>query len=80
MFMVQYMDVHLNAAPPKYFSYIDVLLIPSNYYSIRRKMLFYIISMKPDRGTADGGTVVKVLSTNRKVASSIQEGVIGLFL
>jgi hypothetical protein len=44
------MNVHLNAIPPKYFSYIDVLFIPSNYsyYSTKCKLLFYIINMKPD--------------------------------
>jgi hypothetical protein len=30
-------------------------------------------------GTADGGTVVKVLCYNRKVAGSIPDGVIGIF-
>jgi hypothetical protein len=54
MFMVQSMNVHLNAAPPKYFSYIDVLFIPSSYHSIKYKMLFYVINMKP--GYMFGGT------------------------
>jgi hypothetical protein len=30
-------------------------------------------------GTADGGTVVKVLCSNRKIAGSIPDGVIGIF-
>jgi hypothetical protein len=29
--------------------------------------------------TADGGTVVKVCATNREVAGSIPDGVIGIF-
>jgi len=42
------MNVHLNMAPPTYFSYIEVIFFPSNYFSIKCKMLFYIINVNPD--------------------------------
>jgi hypothetical protein len=32
-----------------------------------------------NRGTADGDTMVKIRATNRKVAGSIPDGVIGIF-